>query len=178
MLADLASASGLVLTHGNGPQVGRHLLRSDLSAEVPPTPWTWRSLRPRARSASSSKARCASTGGPTSTGGRLITQVTVDRDDRARGPQGRGALPDRSRGARRATRAGRCAPTPTAAAPGGRLPEPLEIIELLHAQMVGGRAGHRSGGLVLRTHAGLVGVEVIDKDRATALLAASLGALA
>ncbi|MCK6507623.1 carbamate kinase [Myxococcota bacterium] len=37
-LADLAAAGPLVITHGNGPQVGRHLLRSDLLRDrVPPT---------------------------------------------------------------------------------------------------------------------------------------------
>ena len=37
-LADLAMQGPLVVTHGNGPQVGRHLLRSDLLRDrVPPT---------------------------------------------------------------------------------------------------------------------------------------------
>ncbi|MCB9777982.1 MAG: carbamate kinase [Alphaproteobacteria bacterium] len=37
-LVALAGPGGLVLTHGNGPQVGRHLLRSDLVRDqVPPT---------------------------------------------------------------------------------------------------------------------------------------------
>ncbi|MCP4920402.1 MAG: carbamate kinase [Proteobacteria bacterium] len=38
-LASLDASTRLVVTHGNGPQVGRALLRSDLcAAEIPPTP--------------------------------------------------------------------------------------------------------------------------------------------
>ncbi len=37
-LLSLAGPAGLVITHGNGPQVGRHLLRSDLlKLQIPPT---------------------------------------------------------------------------------------------------------------------------------------------
>jgi carbamate kinase len=184
-LEPLLADDRLVITHGNGPQVGNALLRQERAAdEVPPLPLYLAvaqtqgeigaliatELRPAARR----PIVC------------LLTHVVVAEDDPAFerptkpiGPfysseqaralereRGWSLVEEQGRGWRRA------APSPT----------PLEIVErdqiraLLDAGAVPVAAG--GGGIpVIRRDGRLHGVDaVIDKDRASALLAAALGA--
>ena len=49
----LAHDVEVVITHGNGPQVGNLLVKNELAAAVvPPSRWTGAARRPRRRSAS------------------------------------------------------------------------------------------------------------------------------
>ena len=189
-LARLAAQAAMVLTHGNGPQVGRHLLRSDLLLDrVPPTTLELavaatqgelgftiaHAVEEALRNQDAARAVVA-----------LVTRVRVDPQDPAfRAPSkfvgafydavtahthaaalGWRVRPDGDRGWRRVVPS----------------PQPLEVLEapvirdLLARGVVVVACG--GGGVPVVDVAGhRVGAEaVIDKDRATALLATQLGA--
>lgn len=189
-LLALKAPGGLVLTHGNGPQVGRHLLRCDLTRdEVPPTPLDVAVaatqgeigflLQCALRNALDRRGQDR----PVAT---LLTQVVVAADDPAFDTPtkfvGRFYAEEEAR--RRATELGW--QVRADADRGWRRvvasPEPRHIVELpviasLCAQGALVVAGGGGGVPVVRTPAGLTGVEaVVDKDRASCLLAHQLDA--
>ena len=182
----LVEAEGLVITHGNGPQVGNELLRQErAAAEAPPLP-LWLAV---AQTQAEIGALIAAELRPALDDREvacLLTHVTVAPDDPAFdrptkpiGPfysaeqaevlereRGWALVSDANRGHRRVV------PSPA----------PLEIVELaairrlVEAGTVTIACG--GGGIPVALREGrLSGVDaVIDKDRASALLARELGA--
>ncbi|MEP6909718.1 MAG: carbamate kinase [Actinomycetota bacterium] len=179
-IAPLVQEGEVVVTHGNGPQVGNELLRQERAAdEVHPLPLYLNVAQTQAEigamieielgAASSREVVC------------LLTHVEVEADDPAFaspskpiGPfygaeeardleRGRGwqLVEDAGRGFRRVVPS----------------PEPLEIVELdaIRALLASGAVTIACGGggiPVVRREGRLRGVDaVIDKDRASALLA-------
>lgn len=191
LAAMLVSGWEVVLTHGNGPQVGFNLLRSELAASVaPPLPLdvlgaqTQGSIGYLFQQAMANELRRR---GIRKRVVAVVTQTVVDRDDPAfRRPtkpigsfyrQEEADRFQRDRGWQMTEDAGRgwrrVVPSPM----------PMEIVErliikgLVHQGIVVIAAG--GGGIpVIRRPDGLLeGVEaVIDKDLATALLAQAIGA--
>ena len=184
-LQPLLDEEGLVLTHGNGPQVGNELLRQERAAEeAPPLP-LWLAV---AQTQAEIGALLESELEPVA--GRpvvcLLTHVLVAEDDPAFaeptkpvGPfydeeQARGL--ERDRGWQVVHDAGR----------GWRRvvpsPQPLEVVELeaIRSLLASGTIVVAcGGGGIPATRRGehLAGIDaVIDKDRASSLLARALGA--
>ncbi len=180
----LAESSGLVITHGNGPQVGNELLRQErAAAEAPPLP-LWLAV---AQTQAEIGALIAAELRPTLDDREvacLLTHVIVALDDPAFdrptkpiGPfysaeqadvlereRGWTLVSDANRGRRRVVPS----------------PEPLEIVELDAIRRLVGAGtvtiACGGGGIpVARREGRLSGVDaVIDKDRASALLAREL----
>jgi carbamate kinase len=185
-LGDLLAQPHLVVTHGNGPQVGNELLRQERAAEeAPPLP-LWVAV---AQTQAEIGALLAAELRPVLAGRHvvgLLTHVRVAPDDPAFdrptkpiGPfysdeqaeqlereRGWVTVADANRGRRRVV------PSPA----------PLEIVELepIRAVAESGAVAIAAGGggiPVVRRGGRLAGVDaVIDKDRASALLARDLGA--
>jgi carbamate kinase len=174
---------GIVLTHGNGPQVGNELLRQERAAdEAPPLP-LWLAV---AQTQAEIGALIAAELRPYATPTCVMTHVRVAADDpafdRPTKPIGpfysaeQGEQLQRERGwvmvsdANRGHR--RVVPSP----------EPLEIVELeaIRRLSESGTVAIACGGggiPVVRRGDRLTGVDaVIDKDRASALLASGLDA--
>jgi len=182
----LVETEGLVITHGNGPQVGNELLRQErAAAEAPPLPLWLAVAQTQAEIGAliAAELRTALAGREVAC---LLTHVTVAPDDPAFdrptkpiGPfysaeqaellereRGWALAPDANRGHRRVVPS----------------PEPLEIVELdairrlVEAGTITIACG--GGGIPVARHEGrLSGVDaVIDKDRASALLARELEA--
>ena len=182
----LVETEGLVVTHGNGPQVGNELLRQErAAAEAPPLPLWLAVAQTQAEIGAliAAELRTALAGREVAC---LLTHVTVAPDDPAFdrptkpiGPfysaeqaellereRGWALAPDANRGHRRVVPS----------------PEPLEIVELdairrlVEAGTITIACG--GGGIPVARHEGrLSGVDaVIDKDRASALLARELEA--
>jgi carbamate kinase len=176
----------LVLTHGNGPQVGNELIRQERAAEeVPPLPLWLAVAQTQAEIGAliAAEVRPALEGRATAC---VLTHVAVAPDDAAfdrptkpigpfysaaQGEQlkrerGWAMVSDANRGHRRVVAS----------------PAPLEVVELdIIRRLVGDGAvviACGGGGIpVVRRGDRLVGVDaVIDKDRASALLAGGLGA--
>jgi carbamate kinase len=174
---------GLVLTHGNGPQVGNELLRQERAAdEAPPLP-LWLAV---AQTQAEIGALIAAELRPYTTPACVLTHVRVAADDPAFdrptkpiGPfysgeqaeqlqreRGWAMVSDANRGHRRIV------PSPL----------PLEIVELeaIRRLSQSGAVAIACGGggiPVVRRGDRLTGVDaVIDKDRASALLASGLDA--
>ena len=182
----LAETQGLVITHGNGPQVGNELLRQErAAAEAPPLP-LWLAV---AQTQAEIGALIATELRPALDGREvacLLTHVTVaphdpafDRPTKPIGPfysaaqaellereRGWALVSDANRGHRRVVPS----------------PEPLEIVELnaIRRLVKVGTVTIACGGggiPVTRRDGRLSGVDaVIDKDRASALLARELEA--
>ena len=182
----LAESGGLVITHGNGPQVGNELLRQErAAAEAPPLP-LWLAV---AQTQAEIGALITAALRPALDAREVacvLTHVTVAADDPAFerptkpiGPfysaeeaealerdRGWSLVSDANRGHRRVVPS----------------PEPLEIVELrtirrlVEAETATIACG--GGGIpVARREGRLSGVDaVIDKDRASALLARELQA--
>ncbi len=175
----------LVVTHGNGPQVGNELLRQELAAaEAPPLPLWVAVAQTQAEIGTLAAAELApATGRPVVV---VATHVVVDPGDPAFdnptkpiGPyyhRPRAEELQRDRGWTLREDAGR----------GWRRvvpsPRPLEVVELeavrtlLNAGQLAVAVG--GGGIpVVRRDKGFDGIDaVIDKDHASALLAVGLGA--
>ncbi len=174
---------GLVLTHGNGPQVGNELLRQERAAdEAPPLP-LWLAV---AQTQAEIGALIAAELRPYATPACMLTHVRVAADDAAFdrptkpiGPfysaeqaeqlqreRGWAMVADANRGHRRVVPS----------------PQPLEVVELdpirrLSESGVVAIACGGGGIPVVRRGDRLTGVDaVIDKDRASALLARELDA--
>lgn len=185
-LQPLLHEPGLVLTHGNGPQVGNELIRQERAAEEVPALPLWLAV---AQTQAEIGALIAAELRPALKGrapGCVLTHVAVAADDEAfdrptkpigpfysaqQGEQlererGWAMVSDANRGYRRVV------PSPA----------PLEVVELdVIRQLAGGGTvviACGGGGIpVVRRGDRLVGVDaVIDKDRASALLARGLGA--
>jgi carbamate kinase len=184
-LAPLLDERRLVITHGNGPQVGNELLRQERAAdEVPPLPLYLAVAQTQAEIGAIIETEL----GPLARRpvACLLTHVVVDERDpafsrptkpvgpfyegeRARSlerERGWVLIEEQQRGWRRAV------PSPA----------PLEVVELdqIGALLDGDALPVACGGggiPVVRRDGRLHGVDaVIDKDRASALLAAGLGA--
>jgi carbamate kinase len=185
-LEPMLGEPGLVITHGNGPQVGNELLRQERAAEeAPPLPLWLAVAQTQAEIGAliSAELRPAIDG---RTPACVLTHVRVAPDDPAFdrptkpiGPfysageaaqlereRGWAMVSDSSRGHRRVV------PSPT----------PLEIVELevIRGLAESGAVAIACGGggiPVVQRGGRLTGVDaVIDKDRASALLANGLGA--
>jgi carbamate kinase len=182
-LRPLLAEPGLVLTHGNGPQVGNELIRQERAAdEAPPLP-LWIAV---AQTQAEIGALIAAELRPFATPVCVLTHVRVAADDPAfdrptkpigpfysaeQGEQlqrerGWAMVSDANRGHRRVVPS----------------PQPLEIVELEVIRLLAdaGTVAIACGGggiPVVRRGDRLAGVDaVIDKDRASALLARGLGA--
>ena len=184
-LGPLLRDGDLVITHGNGPQVGNELLRQERAAdEVPPLPLYLAVAQTQAEIGSMIETELGPAAGrPVSC---LLTHVVVAADDPAFerptkpiGPfygseqarafeeeRGWQLVEELGRGWRRA----------------GPSPTPLEVVELeqIKALLAAGVVPVACGGggiPVVRRGDRLQGIDaVIDKDRASAVLAAELGA--
>ena len=184
-IAPLVREGEVVITHGNGPQVGNELLRQERAAdEVPPLPLYLAVAQTQAEIGALIETELAA-----ATGRRvacLVTHVHVDPDDPAFERPSKPVGPfygkkqarklerqrewqlveDAGRGFRRVV------PSPT----------PLEIVEVeaIRALLASGTVAVACGGggiPVVNRNGRLNGVDaVIDKDRASALLAARLAA--
>ena len=185
-LQPLLEDPGLVITHGNGPQVGNELLRQERAAdEAPPLP-LWLAvaqtqaeigaliaaelrpeLRDRATACILTHVRVAADDPafdrPTKPIGPFYSAAQAEQLERERGWA---LASDANRGHRRVVPS----------------PEPLEIVELevIRSLVDAGTVAIAVGGggiPVVRRGGRLSGVDaVIDKDRASALLARGLGA--
>ncbi len=184
-LAPLLREGNLVITHGNGPQVGNELLRQERSAdEVPPLPLYLAVAQTQAEIGSMIETELGPAAGrPVAC---LLTHVVVAEDDPAferptkpigpfySGEQAR--MLEAERGWQLVEEQGRgwrrTVPSPM----------PLEIVEAdqIRALLAAGTVPVACGGggiPVVRRGERLEGVDaVIDKDRASAVLAADLGA--
>jgi carbamate kinase len=183
-LAPLLGEDKLVVTHGNGPQVGNELLRHERAAdEAPPLPLYLAVAQTQAEIGALIESELAVAGRPVAC---LLTHVVVAEDDPAFaeptkpvGPfydEARAHELERERGWQVVHDAGR----------GWRRvvpsPEPLEVVEVdaIRLLLEGGTIAVACGGggiPVARRDGRLAGVDaVIDKDRASSLLARELGA--
>ncbi len=182
-LQPLLAQPELVLTHGNGPQVGNELIRQERAAdEAPPLPLWLAVAQTQAEIGALIAAELRAYAMPAC----LLTHVRVAADDPAFdrptkpiGPfysaeqaeeltreRGWAMVSDANRGHRRVVAS----------------PQPLEIVELdvIRRLAAGGAVVVACGGggiPVVRRGERLTGVDaVIDKDRASALLASGLDA--
>ncbi len=184
-LRPLLAETALVITHGNGPQVGNELLRHERAAdEAPPLPLYLAVAQTQAEIGALIESELEPVAGrPVAC---LLTHVRVAEDDPAFdeptkpvGPfyeEARARELERDRGWNVVHDAGRgwrrVVPSPA----------PLEVIELtaLRALLGSGVIAIACGGggiPVARRGARLAGIDaVIDKDRASALLARELSA--
>jgi carbamate kinase len=175
----------LVITHGNGPQVGNELIRQERAAEeVPPLPLWLAVAQTQAEIGALIETELVPVAGrPVAC---LLTHVRVDPGDPAFDAPTKPVGPfygaeeaerlERERGWRLAEEAGRgfrrVVPSPV----------PLEIVELesVRALLAAGAipVAVGGGGIPVAARNGkLKGIDaVIDKDRASALLAKELGA--
>ena len=174
-LRPLLEEPELVVTHGNGPQVGNELVRQERAAdEVPPLPLYLAVAQTQAEIGALIESELAPVAErPVAC---LLTHVVVAEDDPAFssptkpvGPfydEGRAKELERDRGWRRVVPS----------------PQPLEVVELeaIRALIGTGTIAIACGGggiPVARRDGRLPGVDaVIDKDRASSLLACALGA--
>lgn len=183
-LAPLLDEYEVVVTHGNGPQIGQMLVRQELAAhEVPPVPLYLAVAQTQAEIGALIAAELQPVAGrPVAC---LLTHVRVAEDDPAFGEPTKPVGPfydeararelERERGWTVREEAGRgwrrVVPSPA----------PLEVIELgaIRALLADGTVAVACGGggiPVVRRRGRLDGIDaVIDKDHASALLATELG---
>ena len=177
----LEGGERIVLTHGNGPQVGNELLRQERAAEEAPQLPLW--LAVAQTQAEIGALIQASFAPPVAC---VLTHVRVDPEDPAfaRPTKPIGPFYEEER-ARELERDSGWAVVQDAGRGWRRVvpsPEPLEIVELesIRSLVEGGTTvvACGGGGIPVATGAGeLRGIDaVIDKDRASALLAAQLPA--
>jgi carbamate kinase len=175
----------VVVTHGNGPQVGNELLRQEVAAaEAPPLPLWVAVAQTQAEIGTLAAAELLPVAGrPVAV---VVTHVVVDPADEAFGrptkpigphyPDDRAKELERERGwtLREVPGRGWRRVVPS--------PKPLEVVELesVRTLLDSGRLVVAAGGggiPVVRRDQSFDGIDaVIDKDHASALLAAGLGA--
>ena len=175
----------LVVTHGNGPQVGNELLRQERAAdEVPPLPLYLAVAQTQAEIGALIESEL------TAVAGRpvvcVLTHVRVDEDDPAFGAPTKPIGPFYAEDEARQLEAERGWIVAGDAGRGWRRvvpsPAPLEVVELEAVRTLVGAGviavACGGGGIPVSSRNGrLAGVDaVIDKDRASALLAIALGA--
>lgn len=177
-LAPVLDADGrVIVTHGNGPQVGNALLRHErAAAEAPPHPLWLVVAETQAEigaliAATLPRAAC------------LLTRVVVDPDDPAFAEPTKPIGPFYSRAEADALRRERGWPLVEDAGRGFRRaaasPRPVEVVEHreIAALLDAGAIPVCCGGGGVPVDAELRGIDaVIDKDRTSALLAERLGA--
>lgn len=189
-LADLiAAGTEVLLTHGNGPQVGALLAQNALAAEeTPPLPMDWLVAQTQATiglALATALEQALRGRGVPRVVVPLLTRVRVAPEDPAFAhptkPVGRPV--DQAEAARRSAATG--LPWLPGAAGWRRVvpsPEPVELLDrdALHLLLDGGAVVIAAGGggvPMVSTPAGLRGVEaVIDKDLVAALLATEVEA--
>jgi carbamate kinase len=171
-IADLIVAgTEVVLTHGNGPQVGNLLLKNELAADiVPPMPLDWCVAQTQATigfTVVTALETALRRRGHDRHVMAVVSRVRVDPDDPAF------AQPTKPIGRWRPDGTRRLVPSP----------EPLELLDaaVIDIALVNGITVVAAGGggvpMVATPDGGLRGVEaVIDKDRAAELLARTVGA--
>ena len=185
VLEPLLGEPGLVITHGNGPQVGNELLRHERAAdEVPPLPLYLAVAQTQAEIGALIESELEPVAGRAVA--CLLTHVVVDEGDPAFdeptkpvGPfydEARAQELERERGWKVVHDSGRgwrrVVPSPL----------PLEVVELnaIRSLLAGGAIAIAcgGGGIPVARHDGrLAGLDaVIDKDRASSLLARELEA--
>jgi carbamate kinase len=184
-LAPLLSDPRVVITHGNGPQVGNALLRQEWAADVaPPLPLYVAVAQTQAEIGALLAAELRPVAGRRVT--CLLTHVEVAADDPAFAEPTKPIGPfyseeearrlERERGWNVVSDAGRGWRRVVAS------PKPVEIVELesIRALLDAGDVVLAAGGggiPVVRREDRLKGIDaVIDKDRASALLAIAVGA--
>jgi carbamate kinase len=174
----------VVVTHGNGPQVGNELLRQErVAAEVPPLPLYLAVAQTQAEIGALIATELAAAGRRAAC---LLTHVVVAEDDPAFANPTKPIGPFYERSDARALEQERGWTMVEDAGRGWRRavpsPAPLEVVELelVRALLAAGAAAIACGGggiPFVRRDRRLDGVDaVVDKDRASALLAAALGA--
>jgi carbamate kinase len=171
-IADLIVAgTEVVLTHGNGPQVGNLLLKNELAADiVPPMPLDWCVAQTQATigfTVVTALETALRRRGHDRHVMAVVSRVRVDPDDPAF------AQPTKPIGRWRPDGTRRLVPSP----------EPLELLDaaVIDIALANGITVVAAGGggvpMVATPDGGLRGVEaVIDKDRAAELLARTVGA--
>ena len=184
-IAPLVREGEVVITHGNGPQVGNELLRQERAAdEVPPLPLYLAVAQTQAEIGAMIETELA--GAVERQVACLLTHVHVDEDDEAFARPTKPIGPFYSAEQARALELERGWQLVEDAGRGYRRvvpsPQPLEVEELgsIRALLGAGSIAIACGGggiPVVRRNGYLKGVDaVIDKDRASALLAERLGA--
>jgi carbamate kinase len=174
----------VVLTHGNGPQVGNELLRQErAAAEVPPLPLYLAVAQTQAEIGALLATELAAVGREAAC---LLTHAVVAADDPAFEHPSKPIGPFYKRSRARELEQERGWTMVEDAGRGWRRtvpsPAPLEIVELelIRAVLATGAVAVACGGggiPVVRRDGRLEGIDaVIDKDRASALLATALGA--
>src|SRR5919201_1424166 len=184
-LAPLLDDPEIVVTHGNGPQVGNELVRQERAAdEVPPLPLYLAVAQTQAEIGALIESELAAVANRQVV--CLLTHVRVDDGDPAFQAPTKPVGPFYSEAQARRLEAERGWVVAGDAGRGWRRvvpsPEPLEIVELeavrtlLAAGTIAVACG--GGGIPVSSRNGrLSGLDaVIDKDRASSLLAISLGA--
>jgi carbamate kinase len=178
-------AGDVVLTHGNGPQVGNELLRQELAAaEAPPLPLWVAVAQTQAEIGTLVAAELSPVvGRPVAV---VVTHVVVDPADPAFGTPTKPIGPHYGSSCARELERERGWTLREDAGRGWRRvvpsPRPLEILELEAVRTLLGAAevvvAAGGGGIpVVRRSDGFDGIDaVIDKDHASALLATGLGA--
>jgi carbamate kinase len=185
VLAPIVSEGEVVVTHGNGPQVGNELLRQERAAdEVPPLPLYLAVAQTQAEIGALIEAELsAAAARPVVC---LLTHVHVDPDDPAFREPTKPIGPFYDEASARALEQERGWQLVEDAGRGYRRvvpsPRPLDVVELesIRALVATGAIVVACGGggiPVVSRNGHLKGVDaVIDKDRASALLAERLGA--
>ena len=184
-LRPLLGDGELVVTHGNGPQVGNELVRQERAAEeVPPLPLYLAVAQTQAEIGALIESELAAVAGRPVV--CLLTHVRVNEDDPAFEEPTKPVGPFYSEEQARRLEAERGWAIVSDAGRGWRRvvpsPEPLEIVELaavrtlVAAGTIAVACG--GGGIPVSSRNGrLTGIDaVIDKDRASAVLAVALGA--
>ena len=175
----------LVVTHGNGPQVGNELLRQERAAdEVPPLPLYLAVAQTQAEIGALIESELATVAGRPVV--CLLTHVRVEEDDPAFGAPTKPVGPFYAEEEARRLEAERGWIVAGDAGRGWRRvvpsPAPLEVVELEAVRTLVGAGAIAvacgGGGIPVSSRNGrLAGLDaVIDKDRASALLAIALAA--
>jgi carbamate kinase len=175
----------LVITHGNGPQVGNELVRHERAAdEVPPLPLYLAVAQTQAEIGALIESELSAVAGRPVV--CVLTHVRVDEDDSAFGAPTKPVGPFYAEQEARRLEAERGWKVAGDAGRGWRRvlssPTPLEVVELEAVRTLVGSGAIAiacgGGGIPVSSRNGrLAGLDaVIDKDRASALLAIALGA--